>query len=252
VIIDIGGILMSVVGNIIDYDGMTTPWNFIQLFSGTVISSSRTEFAAAGWMDTGIGIVDMALNVVALVFGGYGTGLGLDTSLVGGLFFIFIFILVIGFVAFAAIKLWFALIKSYLIILASTVIAPLSIMAGSLPGNQHITINWFKSVLRNVLVFPVAFAIINIPQFLANQGAAFDFPSSFYYADSSPMEISGNYWSNLMLVGIKIIAIFVAAQTPKILAGLIPPTGSKSGADAGAAIQQSLSKVPLVGGMFKG
>lgn len=249
-IIDFGGILMGIVANIINYPGMATPWNIIQLIRGTVMSTG-VEINMDNWPLTGIGIVDIALSLVFMFFE-VGTGVGVEHGWFGGLFFILVFLLVAGIVTFGAIKLWFALIKSYLVILASTIIAPISIMVGSLPGNQHVTINWFKAVLRNVLVFPVAFAIINIPQFLADQGAAFDFPSSFYYADSSPMEISGNYWSNLMLIGIKIVAIFVAAQTPKLLAGVIPPTGSRSGSDASAAIKQSLSKVPLVGGMFKG
>jgi hypothetical protein len=245
-VIDLGGVLMGIIANILKLkEEFVTPWNIIQLLRGTV-----------GFTDeiyTGIGIVDIALNFAAAIFG-YGTDIGIGTegAPFGGLFFLLTFIMILGFVTFAAIKLWFTLIKSYLIILANTVIAPISIMAGSLPGNQHITINWFKAVVRNVLVFPVAFAIINIPQYLARQGAVFSFPETFGYKDSPPIFLPDSYFPNLMLVAIKILAIFVAAQTPKLLASVIPPTGSKSGSDAGAAIKQSLSKVPLVGGMFKG
>ena len=38
---------------------------------------------------------------------------------------------------------------------------------------------------------------------------------------------------------------------PEIVKSIIPPTASKSGIDTSRAMKEAMSKVPLLGGMFK-
>jgi hypothetical protein len=127
-------------------------------------------------------------------------------------------------------------------------------MVGALPGNTSAIMNLFKSAMRNALVFPVAFAIVNLPHFLAylNEGGttiSLGFPdtvfSVFGETNSSVVELS-----NFFFALARVAALYLAAETPQFMKAIIPATASKSGADVGAAIQGGLSKIPLIGGLM--
>jgi hypothetical protein len=156
-------------------------------------------------------------------------------------------LVILGIVLFGAIKLWFTLVKTYFALLVNVIVAPLAIMAASIPGNEGMTINIFKSMLRNALVFPLAFAIVNLPYFLIlkDNRVTFTFPETVFEGASM-----GDTIGPIMLSLAKVLAIFVAAQAPQFMKAIIPPTASKGGADAAGAIKEGLSKIPLVGGMF--
>lgn len=156
-----------------------------------------------------------------------------------------------GFILWGAIKLWFTLVKTYLVLLINTIIAPLAILVGALPGNEVTTVNIFKSILRNALVFPVAFAIVNLPFYIFQQEEiTLGFPQSVVGADAS-WGMNFARIGPLMIAIAKVAAIFVASQTPKLLLTIIPASAPKSGVDAAGAVKESFSKIPLLGGMFK-
>ena len=164
-------------------------------------------------------------------------------------------LIVIGFVLWGAVKVWFALVKSYFGLLISTITAPVVILFGALPGNNAAIGNLFKSILRNALVFPVAFAIVNLPYFLAYMNSEEDvtvnlnFPdtvfSVFDVGTGSSFDIGGFF-----LALAKVVALYVAAQTPEFMKAIIPATASRSGADVAGAIKTGFSKVPLLGGFL--
>jgi hypothetical protein len=225
-ILDISGIFMRVLAGIL---GSTVPvHNIFKLLGGTL-----------GWggggVTAGIGIAGLVL-----VLTGWFAG--------GGVILILIALGVVILILFGAIKLWFSLVKAYFSLLVNVIVAPLAIMVGSIPGNEAMTVNVFKSMLRNALVFPLAFAIVNLPYFLVERGnrVRLEFPETVFGETNM-----GDTIGPVMLALAKVIAIFVAAQAPEFAKALIPPTASKGGADAAGAIKQGLSKVPLVGGMFK-
>lgn len=226
-ILDISGILMRVIAGILDSD--IPIHNIWQLLKGTALGGAAEVAGGAG-----LGTV----AIVGLIIGVLG-----PSVLVG----IFVALIVLGIVLFGAIKLWFTLVKTYFSLLVNVIVAPLAIMAGSIPGNESMTTNIFKSMLRNALVFPLAYAIVNLPYFLVEKQnrMAFTFPETVFEGASFADTIGP-----VMLALAKIIAIFVAAQAPAFTKAIIPPTASKGGADAAGAIQQGLSKIPLVGGMF--
>ncbi len=166
--------------------------------------------------------------------------------LAGSLVIVILALVVIGIVVVGAVKLWFTLIKSYLSILLNVIIAPISIMMGALPGNDASTINIFKSILRNALVFPVAFAIVNLPYFIEKQaGVEVGLPETLTGNTGGATNIGP-----VILAVAKIIAIYAAAQAPAMVLAIIPSTASKSGADAAAAVKAGLGKMPFIGGMF--
>lgn len=186
--------------------------------------------------------------------GKYGGSINLRQSITGilkdfgvGLLKTLLAPIVMGFVIVGAIKLWIELIKAYLGLLVNIVIAPLSIMFGALPGNEASMWNVFKSALRNALVFPLAYAIVNAPYALEGRGLSLSLPETLTGDQSNYDET----FANLLISVVKIIAIFVACSAPNILKGIIPATAPKSGVNTGEAIKGSLSKMPLLGGMFK-
>jgi len=224
-ILDISGILMRVVAGILESDIQIH--NIFKLLVGTL-------GLGGGLTVGGLGIAGIILAI---------------TQALGpaGIIMLGIALIIAGIVIFGAVKLWFTLVKTYFSLLVNVIVAPLAIMAGSIPGNEAMTMNIFKSMLRNALVFPLAYAIVNLPYFLieSQNRVRFTFPQTVF--DDASL---GDTIGPIMLSLAKIIAIFVAAQAPAFTKAIIPPTASKGGADAAGAIQQGLSKIPLVGGMF--
>lgn len=226
IILDVTGVLMGVIAEILQ-SGIEVH-NIFKLLTGTL---GGIGLAITG----GLGIVGTILLVTTVLMP------------LGPLMLI-VALIVIGVVTVGAIKLWFALVKSYLALLLNVVVAPVVIMAGSLPGNQVMITNIFKSMLRNALVFPVAFAIVNLPHFIVDQqGIILSFPSSVVGGDTMTISRLGFLITGIM----KIVAIYVAAQTPSFMKAIIPATASRAGADASAAVKEGFSKVPLIGGAFK-
>lgn len=231
-VLDFSGVLMRIIDSLLGLkDGGIPVHNIYKLVEGTLGIRTGVEGAFLG--------LDISKTTVII-----STALGL-TGPFGGL----VALVIVGVFLTGAIKLWFALLKSYLGILLNVITAPLVIMFGALPGNDASTMNLFKSVLRNALVFPVAYAIVNIPYFLADQNdVILTFPETITGSDPSLDLIK---IGALMTGFAKIIAIFVAAQTPVFMKTIIPGTASKSGADIGAAMKEGFGKVPFIGGMFK-
>lgn len=151
------------------------------------------------------------------------------------------------FVFFGGIKLWIMLLKSYLGLLVNVILSPLSIMLGAFPGNEATMINVFKSALRNALAFPLAYAIVNLPFILEDRGLSLSFPDTLT-GDQSKYDTG---FASLLLEVSKVIAIFAASSAPDILKGVIPATAPKSGVNIGDKLKESMTKMPLLGGMFK-
>jgi hypothetical protein len=224
-ILDVAGIFMGIIGGVLGSD--IPVHNIFKLLGGI--------------MGVGGGITTGALGIAGIVLA--------ITGALGpaGPILLVLALVILGIVLFGAIKLWFTLVKTYFALLVNVIVAPLAIMAASIPGNEGMTINIFKSMLRNALVFPLAFAIVNLPYFLIlkDNRVTFTFPETVFEGASM-----GDTIGPIMLSLAKVLAIFVAAQAPQFMKAIIPPTASKGGADAAGAIKEGLSKIPLVGGMF--
>ncbi len=229
IIIDIAGVMMSVIKSLL---GSGIPVHDIGALTwegGAKIGSVFGGVAGAA------GLASIVIPITAPILGTVGI-----ISLIGG-------IIISGAAFMGAIKLWLALVKSYLALLLNVIVAPFSIMFGSMPGNDASTINLFKSILRNALVFPIAFAIVNLPFFLDNNGIIIEFPETLTGEQASVLKLGP-----IIMAIAKLIALYAAAQAPALAQAIVPATASKSGADAAGAIKAGFSKVPFIGGMFGG
>jgi len=235
IIIDVGGIIRNVISNVYYPDNAELAINVhnpFQLFGG-FWGKNFIEPLAGILPEGNLNLMDWVLN--------FGKNLG--QTILNLLFSI----VATGFVIFGAVKLWVTLVKTYFALLINVITAPLTIAIGALPGNSASLINTFKSAARNVLVFPIAFAIVNLPYVLDNAGVSLKFPESLVGVDTT----SGTFLPSLILGLAKVLAIFTAATAPEIVKSIIPPTASKSGIDTSRAMKDAMSKVPLLGGMFK-
>lgn len=236
-IIDMGGFILSLVKVILygNGGGGVAIDNPIKLF-GSVLSGD----VAKNMAKETIGTLGIGGLVGFLVTGGVGG------IIAGGITSALIAIVVLGIVLVGAIKLWFTLVKSYLTLIVNVIVSPLAIMASAIPGNESSGINIFKSALRNVLVFPVAYGIVNLPYYAEVKGISLSFPQSLTGNASGDVEIG-----SFFLAAAKIIAIYAASSAPSIVAGLIPATASKSALNIGDSLKSSLGGIPVIGGMFK-
>ena len=234
ILIDICGVLMSVISSSSGL-GSGMPIDDV----GELVKASLGFSALAS---LGLGAIP-GIIVGAVVASTAGGPVGV---IAGSLVIIILALVIIGIIVVGAVKLWFALLKSYFAILLNVIIAPISIMMGALPGNDASTINVFKSIFRNALVFPVAFAIVNLPYFIEKQaGIEIGLPQTLTGSTGGAANVGP-----LILACAKIIAIYAAAQAPAMVLAIIPSTASKSGADAAAAVKAGLGKMPFIGGMF--
>ncbi len=254
-LIDVGAIVTGLIAGIYGVDnvfGINSIGEMMKgLVTGTVDSASTTT-AIAGGSALGIGLITKLGITAGLSFAGAPF---LATAAIGiGIVGLLIALVIIGIVFVGAIKVIITLYKAYFGILLGVVIAPIQIMIGSFPGKSYSTSNWFKSLLKNVLTFPMVFAIVNLPNYLAGQtGIALSLPGKLSYSatDSVDIGINGGTGSGLVMFVIRVVVLYFAAESPKYLEAWFPSDTPKPVAEGLANAKASLSKIPLVGGMFK-
>lgn len=256
----------AIAGFIIDVGGLIT--NFLaSLFNGDLVSIEnignlmKSVFTSDTKKVSGIvagsgGIAALGgwgLGSLATAIGGSAVLAILGPAFVGvGLIAILLVLALLGIVFVGVIKLLITLYKAYFGILLGVAIGPLQIMIGTIPGQNHMTMNWLLGIVRNVLVFPVVFFIVNAPNLLLGNGdIILNFPEKLTYADPNSTGMDINATSGFLIFILRVFAIYLAAQAPKYIEAFIPSTSSKAAGDAGAAAKMSLSKIPLVGGLFK-
>ncbi len=147
---------------------------------------------------------------------------------------------------YASVRLFITMFTTYIKIIVSVVVAPLQIAVGSIPGNESMTINWFKSAAANVLVFVVIVAILGFFRFMSS---AID-PSRFNFFGNKGLFFPE--WL-IQIKGILIIASYLfASNAPTLVNGFMNVEQNKVVSVAGENIKNSMSKIPLVGSMFNG
>ena len=249
-IIDFGGLIIGLIVNIFNLSDSAIPISgfggiFSNVFTGGVKTTTFISGISGALGLTGI-LGGAKLGLFALGPVGWTTGLA-----VGALGLLFALI-VLGIIAFGAIKVLITLFKAYFQLLIAVILGPLQITLGAIPGNNAAIMNWMKSVLRNTLVFPVVFFIVNIPNILVVNDAEMRLrlPAKLVY-ETEGYDASGpNIAGGLALFVLKIFVLFFAAQAPKFIESFLPPSSNKGLAAGFDAARGSLQKVPLVGGMF--
>lgn len=251
-IIDIGGIANVLVANVIGIGELGSIGDLGQMVRSTFGSNNISTFTTWGSAGT-LGLVG---SIITFSIGAF-TTLPLTLGIIGGLSIVAMvfFLGILGIVFFGAIQVFIALIKAYFSLLLNVILGPIQIAMGAIPGNSYMITNWLLSVLRNVLVFPTVLFIVNIPNALVNENTSviFGMPGKLIYGDPANPGglLDSNVASAIFMFILKIFVLYYAAQAPKFLEAIFPPNTPKPVAEGMQLAQANLSKVPLVGGLFK-
>jgi hypothetical protein len=258
-IIDIGGIVTSLAAFVLDDSGDLNPISGIGGIMASVLGQDNSDmgFAVKGVVQS-FGLADLlqemtssaplGLSAMTLAIVSYALPpIGFALGTVG----LIIVLIILAIIFFGAIKVLWTLYKAYFGLLIAVILGPLQITFGAIPGNTNAVKNWLFSIIRNVMVFPVVFFVINLPNMLANSGMSMilKFPDKLSYDQSGA---GGGVDAGGVLNAIfRIFVLYFAAQAPKFLETMFPPDNSKAAAEGMAAARGSLSKIPLIGSMFK-
>jgi hypothetical protein len=250
-IIDLGGVVTAVVNYLLGLDE-TASIAYLGKIMGSVFRGMPIGPFIKGFVEV-LGLELLIRSVLTLATA---TGPGAGAILVGsllsaGIVMIVIFIIIFGIILFGAFKVLITLYKALFQLLLSVVLGPIQITMSAIPGNSHMMKNWFLSVLRNVLVFPVVLFIINLPNAMMNYSKInLRFPNKLVNEASGYTEGGLNATGALLIIILKVFVLFYAAQAPKFLESWFPPQ-SKSMTEGMTNAQKSMSKIPFIGGMFK-
>ncbi len=256
-IIDFGGLLIGVIVSVLGISDANSISNLGPImgsvFRGGLGTTSGIVGSAGSLLGIGVLTTPMAAGgagLAAVAASGAFLPIALLTLGTVGLLFALV-VLVIIFVG--AVQVVITLLKAYLQLIIAVILGPLQITLGALPGGGSAIKNWVFSILRNVLVFPVVFFIINFPNALQAGDAdiRLRLPAKLVYEDPETYDPNGIGIAGGLFLGVlKIFVLYFAAQAPKFIESLLPSTSSKGMADGFAAAKAGMSKIPLIGGFF--
>lgn len=250
-VIDLGGVIMLIVQDVLgltEYVSTHSLWSLMGLFfQGTGRVLTVAGVGGAGLAATIIGV----LGVLGVI--GAGTGPAGWFILGGvGIIALAIILFIIGVVFVGSVMVLVTLIKAYVGILLNVILAPLQLAAGAMPGNQQMIKSWFNNLFRNVLTFPVVFFLINLPLAMADAtNLNLGFPEKLVYVDSIADANGMDALAAVFIFALQIFVYFYAAKVPKFLEAIFPANTPKAIQEGLASAKGGLSKVPLVGGLFK-
>jgi hypothetical protein len=202
------------------------------------------------------------------IFGGGGIGLSLisllpfagPTLATIGLPLLILALAVLGVAAVGVFKVFITLTKAYIGILFNVITGPIQIAISAIPGKSEAFINWAKNVFRNVLVYPIVFAILNLPAAIyAISGGNLTIPGPQKLTLSDDMITisgdkniltSGNVLNSLLLLVLQIMVLFIASKADQYAKTIIPPSTSKEAGNAAQEAKRALSGIPLVGSLL--
>ncbi|MDD3474707.1 MAG: hypothetical protein PHP08_02285 [Candidatus Dojkabacteria bacterium] len=272
-IIDIGGLIMVMLVDIFDkassYNNLVTLESIGSLFKAFLpgnwwetLSTSGTTGGKSGLFSlfgggssflTVLGLGGTKLAAAA----GAASWLSTTATVLStmGILGLLIILAILGVVTVGIFKVFITLVKAYIGILMNVIIGPIQIAMSAIPGKGASFMNWIKSILRNVLVYPITFAILNAPGVLYSMnegGLSLPGPDKLTLAQSeNQINQSGDFISGFVIVILQILVIFAASNADKYVQAIIPPTTSKAGGDAMAAAKQGMQGIPLIGKLIK-
>lgn len=272
-IIDLGGVIMVILVNIFDrtagYDKYVTLDGFNSLFGalmpralfseiGEIFENVSDAFGDGGGWLSSLGISDyIAIARLPQKLG----EIGLTTLIM------LLVAITVGTVG--VFKVFLTLIKAYLTILINVITGPIQIAMSAIPGKSANFINWAKNIFRAVLIYPITFAILNLPAVVyavTDDGSLkLPGPDKLTLSDGTPtllQSIDNAVFSedllnqkginNAMLIFVlQIFIIFVAAKADKYAQAIVPPTTSREAGAAAEEAKRALSGIPFVGGLIK-
>ncbi|HVZ58423.1 MAG TPA: hypothetical protein VG935_01560 [Patescibacteria group bacterium] len=147
-----------------------------------------------------------------------GCGEAILYGLVKAIASVLIFLILLLAILFALVRLWFALLRAYVYTLIGTMIAPIYIGVGLLPGSKFGFSAWMRFMLAHLAVFPLTaflFVIARIISTIPTYNTADK--SSVYYLPSFIGNPSvTNHIQSLLVVGVLMITPEVLTLTRQI------------------------------------
>lgn len=212
-------------------------------------------FSAMKYMVTGLAPKDADSWVAAIILGIIPTVLTLLTGGLGALLIFFLLLIILITYIMAFWNVWLALFKAYAGILIDTVAGPIILTLAAFPGNSKMMIAWFNRLMRNALLFPVVFFILNAVFKIA---ADLDINMTGLAdgsLDPNATSVSGGI-AGLMEGFLKLMlplgALYFSANVSKVLEEIFPAQGMQGLTQALQGTQQGFTKIPLFGSLFAG
>jgi hypothetical protein len=254
IIIDFGGVVISLMYSIFQGQSVSIG-DFGSLF-GIMFRGMGAQYAEVVSGDFSSALSGFSTNIVS---GWLGVLWAIWKTEIMGLLGILAAIIGAGIVFVGAIKLLIVLYKAYFELLLNVILGPIKIMIGTLPGQESMKTNWFTGIIRNVLVFPIAYFIVNIPIFLMQSseivlGIPDKLTGNTLEGATSTTSISseGGYIGLIISFVLRVFVLYYACQAPKFAEAIVPvKETNRAAADAMAGAKASMAGVPLVGGLFK-
>jgi len=257
IIIDLGGVLISLLYSIFNEQSVSIG-NFGALF-GILMKGMGEQYVAVVTEDFSTALSGFSSNIVGGYFKLLTTFWGAELM---GLLGLIAMIIGAGIVFVGAIKLLIMLYKAYFELLLNVILGPIKIMLGTMPGQENMKINWFTGIVRNVLVFPIAYFIVNIPIFLMQStGVVLSMPDKLTGMNlgegatttATSISSSEGYVGLIISFVLRIFVLFYACQAPKFAEAIIPvKETNRAAADAMAGAKAGMSSIPLIGGLMGG
>jgi hypothetical protein len=171
---------------------------------------------------------------VAGVFGDFLSAVG------GGLFALIIALAIV----FAIFRTFFMLLTAFVSIIMLTVISPFQFLIGAIPGRGGVFVGWARSMLNQVLIFPVTFAMIVLSAVFidAENFGGITKPIGEFERSIAPFGFKGlNMVNDLIGLGIFLLTPKVADMVRDALAMKAPPEwAGEPGRAIGGAIRRVL------------
>ncbi len=257
VIIDFGGVIVALLYSIFQGESISIG-KFGPLFSQLFSKDMAEQYANVVTTDISTALQSFSSGIVG---GWFKLVWALDKTMLMGIVGILAAIIGAGVVFVGAIKLLITLYKAYFELLLNVVVGPITIMLGTLPGKENMKMNWLTSIVRNVLVFPIAYFIINIPIFLMqSSGVLLSLPDKLTGANlgdaattAAVLDSDKGYIGLIISFALRVFVLYYACQAPKFAEAIVPVMETnKAAAEAMASAKMSMSKMPLIGGLFAG
>ncbi|MFA7682920.1 MAG: hypothetical protein WCX94_02115 [Candidatus Dojkabacteria bacterium] len=268
IIIDLGGVIMAILADL--FNGIFEQSNgYAETIKLGSIGDIFKAFVPQGlWNDInplnlfksntgGKGLLGLlgGAGIIATIIGA-SNPVTLGAGLIVGLPLLLIVLAILGVATVGVFKVFITLVKAYIGILISVITGPLQIAVSAMPGKSANFINWMKGILRNVLIYPIVFAILNLPgaiYSLSGGKLSLPGPEKLTLSENS-MNLSvaegGDSWSSLLIMILQIIVLFLASNADKYAQAIIPPTSSKEAGFAAEGAKKALGGIPLLGKML--
>ncbi len=156
------------------------------------------------------GFLTQFLGPASIILRGLGEGVGAILGAVGGV----VILIVIGLlIAFWLIKLWFGLLKTYILILVQIVTAPFIIGMGAFPNSKIGFSSWLTQLVSKVAVFPVTLVAIIFIHYLV------DMSDTCKLWNPKLIEIAVTQWCGGGMLGsaIGLAGLAMLAKLPKLV-----------------------------------